>query len=50
MEKKCKHLWRSSLNGENITGVILFCEKCGLVRECYEDGYKEYENSKGVYE
>ena len=44
---KCKHKW---VYGEKRgLAIIILCEKCGIIREIYADGYSEQGKSKGVY-
>jgi len=44
--KKHKHKWKLAYGCD--IQAILYCE-CGKVRSCFEDGYKDWKNSRGPY-
>jgi len=44
---KCKHKW--VYGQKNKLSTIILCQKCGIIREIYSDGFIEFGNGRGVY-
>jgi len=47
VEVKCKHKW--VYGQKNGLGTTILCQKCGIIREIYSDGFIEFGCGRGVY-